>query len=159
MPFRPGGLDDISLDPVFSLDPILNSKKGLRKVAPGLSRGLRLPGNGVEDEELVNELDEVRMPAPEASSDDEMVHYFACSIHPVNRSKHQDRGLDEEQLILPPGNEADIDELLPTTVGIILSTHTRSSSSSVIISGPICIRQSRTNERVRKSRNGIGLML
>ncbi|KAF8963922.1 antiviral helicase [Flammula alnicola] len=52
VPFWPGGFDDTVLDP---LDTKASGKdvKGFRSVAPGLARGLRLPGDPVEDEELV----------------------------------------------------------------------------------------------------------
>ncbi|KAI6136281.1 ATP-dependent RNA helicase [Pisolithus sp. B1] len=48
VPFKPGGLDDVFLS---SKIEHLN-EKGLRTVAPGLSRGLRLPGDEVEDDTL-----------------------------------------------------------------------------------------------------------
>ena len=49
VPFWPGGLDDLSADP-------LNSKsfsKGLRTVPPGFSRGLRLSGEINDDHEIL----------------------------------------------------------------------------------------------------------
>ena len=52
MPFWPGGFDDI--DVVSSDSKILGKEaKGLRSIPPGFSRGLRLPGDPVEDEELI----------------------------------------------------------------------------------------------------------
>lgn len=50
MPFLPGGLDDIVL-PEKAGESSTNNKQ-LRKVAPGLSRGLRLPGD--EDDEILD---------------------------------------------------------------------------------------------------------
>lgn len=52
MPFWPGGFDDI--DAVPSDSKILSKEaKRLRSIPPGFSRGLRLPGDPVEDEELI----------------------------------------------------------------------------------------------------------
>jgi hypothetical protein len=52
VPFWPGGFDDI--DDVSSDPKTLGKEaKGLRSIPPGFSRGLRLPGDPVEDEELV----------------------------------------------------------------------------------------------------------
>lgn len=44
MPFLPGGLDDI----IVSGEPSTDNRR-LRKIAPGLSRGLRLSGNDQDD--------------------------------------------------------------------------------------------------------------
>ena len=51
VPFWPGGLED----PVLATDvsELGNDTKGLRTVAPGLSRGLRLPGDAAEDEDIL----------------------------------------------------------------------------------------------------------
>ncbi|TFK26711.1 translation repressor [Coprinopsis marcescibilis] len=51
VPFLPGGLDDIPLESLSSV-AIDGSTRGLRTVAPGLSRGLRLPGEPVSDDIL-----------------------------------------------------------------------------------------------------------
>jgi antiviral helicase SKI2 len=48
VPFWPGGLED----PLVQ-NGDLSVAKGLRTVAPGLSRGLRLPGESVDDDELM----------------------------------------------------------------------------------------------------------
>lgn len=51
VPFKPGGLDDVllsSIQPGFSEEPV----KGLRSIPPGFSRGLRRPGEELEDESL-----------------------------------------------------------------------------------------------------------
>ena len=55
VPFWPGGLDDVLADTGDSLGP---DKKGLRTIPPGFSRGLRLPGDELEDDILM-ELDEI----------------------------------------------------------------------------------------------------
>ena len=51
VPFWPGGLED----PLLSTneDPDGKRAKGLRTIAPGLSRGLRFPGEEMEDEDLI----------------------------------------------------------------------------------------------------------
>jgi antiviral helicase SKI2 len=57
VPFWPGGLDDVLMDPEDENN--LNGRhKGLRTVPPGFTRGLRLPGDESQDDSLV-ELDEV----------------------------------------------------------------------------------------------------
>lgn len=51
VPFKPGGLDDVllsSIQPGFSEESV----KGLRSIPPGFSRGLRRPGEELEDESL-----------------------------------------------------------------------------------------------------------
>ncbi|PSS29697.1 hypothetical protein PHLCEN_2v2845 [Hermanssonia centrifuga] len=48
MPFWPGGLDDVRKD-AFTVKELDETSNGLRKVPPGLSRGLRLPGAELED--------------------------------------------------------------------------------------------------------------
>ncbi|KAK1233069.1 Antiviral helicase ski2 [Marasmius sp. AFHP31] len=101
VPFWPGGLDDVVTDPAFSLDSAINGRKGLRTVPPGFSRGLRLPGDDVQEEELIHELDEAQESGDGTALDE------------------GERGRDdlekEEPSGLPPGNEAEIDDLLPTT--------------------------------------------
>lgn len=49
MPFWPGGMDDITND-VPDLDGLVKGEKGLRTIPPGFTRGLRLPGDEVDDE-------------------------------------------------------------------------------------------------------------
>ncbi|KAF6754311.1 translation repressor [Ephemerocybe angulata] len=51
VPFLPGGLEELSLD-VLSNQALERSTKGLRTVAPGLTRGLRLPGEELPEEIL-----------------------------------------------------------------------------------------------------------
>lgn len=57
VPFWPGGLDDVL--PNLDLDRL--GAKGLRTVPPGFSRGLRLPGEEIEDQTL-KDLDGVEVP-------------------------------------------------------------------------------------------------
>ncbi|KIK70472.1 hypothetical protein GYMLUDRAFT_65706 [Collybiopsis luxurians FD-317 M1] len=57
VPFWPGGLDslaDLAISPEAK-----DNQKGLRKIPPGFSRGLQLPGDESEDEDLL-ELDDLR---------------------------------------------------------------------------------------------------
>jgi hypothetical protein len=49
VPFWPGGLDAAARDP-GGVDAYITGEKGLRTVAPGLSRGLRLPGETLDDD-------------------------------------------------------------------------------------------------------------
>lgn len=51
VPFWPGGLDNVLKDSNV-LENLNERSKGLRTVAPGLSRGLRFPGDEVEDSTL-----------------------------------------------------------------------------------------------------------
>lgn len=51
VPFLPGGLDDVPVD-LLATATIDASTRGLRTVAPGMSRGLRLPGEPIPDDLL-----------------------------------------------------------------------------------------------------------
>ncbi|KAK0199046.1 antiviral helicase [Armillaria mellea] len=99
VPFWPGGLD-VLLDPDASLD-LDTSKKGLRTVPPGFSRGLRLPGEELDDDALLA-LDEL---IPTKSSTDE---------HSTPSDEDDDASQDPD-LSLSPNKNAEIDELLPST--------------------------------------------
>ncbi|EPT03462.1 hypothetical protein FOMPIDRAFT_1158982 [Fomitopsis schrenkii] len=55
VPFWPGGLDDAKAD-TAAIDDLHEEAKGLRRVAPGLSRGLRLPGDEA-DEDAIDDLE------------------------------------------------------------------------------------------------------
>lgn len=55
VPFWPGGLENLA-GVTEDVAEKSGQVKGLRTVAPGLSRGLRLPGDE-EDPDVVNELD------------------------------------------------------------------------------------------------------
>ncbi|KAG6335915.1 hypothetical protein ID866_3169 [Astraeus odoratus] len=52
MPFQPGGLEDVLLTST-QVGPLDDGAKGLRTIPPGFARGLRLPGDELEDENLV----------------------------------------------------------------------------------------------------------
>ena len=59
VPFWPGGMDDIHKDGI-SIHDLDETAKGLKTIAPGLSRGLRLPGDETESgEDLLSELQSV----------------------------------------------------------------------------------------------------
>ncbi|ESK96232.1 dead deah box rna helicase [Moniliophthora roreri MCA 2997] len=105
IPFWPGGLDDVLADPAISVSSESNEgavKKGLRTIPPGFSRGLRLPGDEVQDDELVHALDEVELAERGPLQKDDTVF-------------NGDGALDEEPEILPTDKNADIDDLLPNT--------------------------------------------
>ena len=55
VPFWPGGLE--ALLPEVEDEDGANEPKGLRTVAPGLSRGLKLPGDESEEDTTLQELD------------------------------------------------------------------------------------------------------
>ncbi|KAG6842412.1 hypothetical protein C0991_007542 [Blastosporella zonata] len=94
VPFWPGGLED-PLVKSNDTSPEAKSVKGLRTIPPGLSRGLRLPGDEIEDEVLIA-LDDLEGPR---SQDDTFVE--------ANSAAEMDD-------IIAPG-VSEIDELLPTT--------------------------------------------
>ncbi|KAG7099859.1 hypothetical protein E1B28_001664 [Marasmius oreades] len=117
VPFWPGGLDDIVSDPAIALNSAIGGKNGLRTIPPGFSRGLRLPGDDVEDDVLIHELDEMRGSGENAPLD-----------------QTQDRGrhivLDDEPVFLPAGNETEIDDLLPTTRSHLITVKSGKRGSS-----------------------------
>ncbi|EEB89563.1 hypothetical protein MPER_12322 [Moniliophthora perniciosa FA553] len=105
VPFWPGGLDDVLADPAISMSSESNEgavKKGLRTIPPGFSRGLRLPGDEVQDDELVHALDEAELAERSSLQKDDTVF-------------SGDDALDKASEILPPDKNTDIDDLLPNT--------------------------------------------
>ena len=88
VPFWPGGLDDIVADPAFSLDSTINGRTGLRTVPPGFSRGLRLPGDDVQ-EELLNDLDGIQESGDGAALD-EGVRGFHRDLCEAPSDSHRD---------------------------------------------------------------------
>ncbi|PBK76603.1 antiviral helicase [Armillaria solidipes] len=99
VPFWPGGLD-VLLDPDASLD-LDTRKKGLRTVPPGFSRGLRLPGEELDDDALLA-LDELTPTKPSTDEDSTL-------------SDEDDEVGQDPDLSLSPNKNAEIDELLPST--------------------------------------------
>ncbi|KAG6911376.1 hypothetical protein DXG01_001047 [Tephrocybe rancida] len=95
VPFWPGGLEDplVKSDDSSSED---KGARGLRTIPPGLSRGLRLPGEEIEDEDLIalNDLEASR---------------------PKNYTFAEDgnSALERDEIVASGASE--IDELLPTT--------------------------------------------
>jgi hypothetical protein len=70
VPFWPGGLEALA-SAERGVDAMISGEKGLRTVAPGLSRGLRLPGE-VADEDVFDAVDDLEgLPAA--------VGLFVCS--------------------------------------------------------------------------------
>ncbi|KII94033.1 hypothetical protein PLICRDRAFT_171718 [Plicaturopsis crispa FD-325 SS-3] len=58
VPFWPGGLDDVVISNPDGVD-VTNDSKGLRTIPPGFHRGLRLPGEEVDDDDVLAELDSI----------------------------------------------------------------------------------------------------
>ncbi|RDB28581.1 hypothetical protein Hypma_015957 [Hypsizygus marmoreus] len=96
VPFWPGGLEDPLVEAVEGLAEG-SSTKGLRTIAPGLRRGLRLPGEETEDDDLIA-LDDLQV-----------------SRLPDDVDEGVDAGdFDEGDSFFAQGT-SEIDELLPTT--------------------------------------------
>ncbi|KAG5647662.1 hypothetical protein DXG03_008385 [Asterophora parasitica] len=96
VPFWPGGLEDPLVDSTSESSAGPSTIKGLRIVPPGLSRGLRLRGEEIEDEDMIA-LDEFQ---GSRSKDDTYVN--------------EEMYVDEKGNTVPVGF-SEIDELLPTT--------------------------------------------
>ncbi|KAI6047978.1 ATP-dependent RNA helicase [Pisolithus marmoratus] len=102
IPFQPGGLDDVLLS---SKTGQLN-ERGLRTIPPGLSRGLRLPGDEVEDETLVALEDSMLSKAADGDPVD------------VSGDEHRiDTGLSQSASRL-----TEVDELLPADRSLLRPT-------------------------------------
>lgn len=114
VPFLPGGLD--SLKPADDVIDFQEGSSRLRTVAPGLSRGLR-PAEDV-DPDLVG-LTAARIAAPEEREALVREHSASLNVADYVAQNGQTYGsLEEEDAPLGNGN-ADIDELLPTSVCIM----------------------------------------
>ncbi|KAH7881181.1 ATP-dependent RNA helicase [Lentinula edodes] len=98
VPFWPGGLDVLS-DPAISLE-LEDGQKGLRKIPPGFTRGLRLPGDDPDDDLLA--LDGLHGTSLQSDGQNEML----LSIDTLD---------EEPQLTLPALETTEIDDLLPTS--------------------------------------------
>ncbi|TFY63324.1 hypothetical protein EVJ58_g3329 [Rhodofomes roseus] len=100
VPFWPGGLDDIKAD-TAAIDDLHEGAKGLRKVAPGLSRGLRLPGDEA-DEDALEDLEFTQDGARRALDQEN-----GDAVPHANGDAQVNGGVS--------GAPSDIDDLLPTT--------------------------------------------
>ncbi|KAF9556418.1 antiviral helicase [Agrocybe pediades] len=96
VPFWPGGFDDPTEELITDQTRNNKTTKGFRSIPPGFERGLRLPGDPVEDEELVAIDGDM-----EGASDVE-----------DEGNKAEDHGDQDEQ---PLDETKDIDDLLPTS--------------------------------------------
>ncbi|KAF9075050.1 antiviral helicase [Rhodocollybia butyracea] len=97
VPFWPGGLDALA-DPALSVD-VDGKEKGLRKIPPGFTRGLHLPGDEPEADDLL------ALEGPRATTSQEDGEEGTIP---------SDITLDEE--LLPPwSKDNEIDDLLPTS--------------------------------------------
>ncbi|KAF5392467.1 hypothetical protein D9757_002240 [Collybiopsis confluens] len=102
VPFWPGGLD-ILTDPLISQSEE-NTKRALRKVPPGFTRGLYFPGDESEDEELL-ELD-VASGIGSQGNEAAAAPDAPVRILPIRND------VDHDSLLT---KTAEIDELLPTS--------------------------------------------
>ncbi|KAF8079036.1 antiviral helicase [Lyophyllum atratum] len=95
VPFWPGGLEDPLVE-LSSTDSAGSNTRGLRTIPPGLSRGLRLPGEEIEDDDLMalEDLEGAR-PTIDMHIDNEIA-------------------ADERENLFAAG-VSEIDDLLPTT--------------------------------------------
>ncbi|KAG5639554.1 hypothetical protein H0H81_012225 [Sphagnurus paluster] len=95
VPFWPGGLED----PLVNSNPNTTgpSTKGLRTIPPGLTRGLRLPGEEIDDEDLIA-LDDLQ------DSKLKDIVNFDDEILAANQTDD-----------ISPVGSSEIDELLPTS--------------------------------------------
>ncbi|KAJ4472467.1 antiviral helicase [Lentinula edodes] len=97
VPFWPGGLDVLS-DPAISLG-LEDGQKGLRKIPPGFTRGLRLPGDDPDDDLLA--LDGLHGTSLQSDGQNEMLLSGDT--------------LDEELHLTLSAQTTEIDDLLPTS--------------------------------------------
>lgn len=98
VPFWPGGLEDVAAESK-AIDSLSENSKGLRKVAPGLTRGLRLPED--DTEEALDDLEDL------SQVDGQPSHKTNGEIW------HSTNG---DVLVTPSasGGKSEIDDLLPT---------------------------------------------
>ncbi|KAJ3905845.1 antiviral helicase [Lentinula edodes] len=118
VPFWPGGLDVLS-DPAISLE-LEDGQKGLRKIPPGFTRGLRLPGDDPDDDLLA--LDGLHGTSLQSDGQNEMVTPLLPYLSPVHLLRIRlvkllsiDTLDEEPQLTLSALETTEIDDLLPTS--------------------------------------------
>lgn len=103
VPFLPGGLDDVPVDVLASAN-IDASTRGLRTVAPGMSRGMRLPGEPIPDDLLdLEDADNDLEDADEEGHEEELLDEVADTseqtgidaLLPISRSNLLPKGLSK----------------------------------------------------------------
>ncbi|KAJ3895777.1 antiviral helicase [Lentinula edodes] len=118
VPFWPGGLDVLS-DPAISLE-MEDGQKGLRKIPPGFTRGLRLPGDDPDDDLLA--LDGLHGTSLQSDGQNEMVTPLLPYLSPFRSLRIRlvkllsiDTLDEEPQFTLSALETTEIDDLLPTS--------------------------------------------
>ncbi|KAJ3879674.1 antiviral helicase [Lentinula edodes] len=118
VPFWPGGLDVLS-DPAISLE-LEDGQKGLRKIPPGFTRGLRLPGDDPDDDLLA--LDGLHGTSLQSDGQNEMVTPLLPYLSPFRLLRIRlvkllsiDTLDEEPQFTLSALETTEIDDLLPTS--------------------------------------------
>ncbi|CAL1694323.1 unnamed protein product [Somion occarium] len=96
VPFWPGGMEDVSKESAAVLD-LSEASEGLKSIPPGFSRGLRLPGDELEDSILST----LKLPSTKQQG------YIVAEI--------ADEGIEPEVPLTVEDATFDIDSLLPTT--------------------------------------------
>ena len=117
MPFWPGGFEDESVE-LPNGKGEEESPKGLKTVPPGFERGLRLPGDPVEEEELVAiEEDGTAgdVEPAEVGCSSRRIMLLISHILQTPKSELEDFNENDN---LP--DQKDVDSLLPTSVSFPL---------------------------------------
>lgn len=117
MPFWPGGLEEVTKDAV-SLQDLDENAKGLKKIPPGFSRGLRLPGDTdeAEDEELAGINMQPRT-HPQVTS---LWHFLLTQLTLSAQNGDAYHPEDEAQAAIQEQiGSTEIDDLLPTSVCLV----------------------------------------
>ncbi|CCM03670.1 uncharacterized protein FIBRA_05814 [Fibroporia radiculosa] len=106
VPFWPGGLDDVRTE-AGAIHNLNEQSKGLRTIAPGFSRGLRLPGDDAE----VHDLDEI---------ENILEHRRAPQQEPCGpQYEHNEKA---NLTAAAMNGVSDVDDLLPTSYPFELDT-------------------------------------
>jgi hypothetical protein len=130
VPFWPGGLDDVLMDPEDE-NKLNGKRKGLRTVPPGFTRGLRLPGDESQDESLV-ELDEVSVTNHRRGIEGvrRSILQQAEDLTHITHNQHDEVLSESDPIeITSAGKASELDGLLPTTVRYGSSRHGSSDYS------------------------------
>jgi hypothetical protein len=147
VPFWPGGLDVAARDN-DGVDALISGEKGMRTVAPGLSRGMRLPGEVVE-EDFFELPDATERPLAVGS----LLAQKPSYSHNVQNGVESFPTVDLNDL--KSNGVSDIDEFLPVSVSEMPRTG-NPESSDVIACQPKSSRNSTsvTESPDRKARLG-----